>query len=285
LYAVPSRAHSKVRSAAGVRLSEPVNSKVATLFGSTERGPSVTEVFGATWSGPSWTFHTYEAGCSSTTPSGLVARTRNSCSPFSTTQYAAGEVQRRKSAPSSEHSNVDPGWSAPKTKTAFSLVLGGCGGVPSSTRPAGPELMLVTGAATTVQLRVAGVGSAFPARSIARTRSVCSPGSRPCTDSGDWHGSNGRLSTEHSKVSDSSGVAKWSLPVNTKSAGVSSPILAGGPERISVDGAAVSAVIVHVWTAGGPTLPSTGAFGSSGSVSSMARTSNLWGPGASSASW
>ena len=286
MYAVPSRAHSKVRSAAGVRLSEPVNWKVATLFGSTERGPLVTDVFGATWSGPSWTFHTYVAGCSSTTPSGLVAWTWNSCSPLSTTQAAAGDVQRRNSAPSKEHSNVEPCWSAPKTKTAFSLVLGGCGGVPSSTRPAGPEVKVVTGAATTVQLlgrgrrvRVAGQVDRPHAQGVlAGQQALHRLGRRARLERQAVHGA---LERERQWA----GVAKWSSPVNTKSAGVSSPILAGGPERISVEGAAVSAVIVHVWTAAGPTLPSTGLFGSSGSVSSMARTSNLCGPGASSTSW
>jgi hypothetical protein len=57
LYAVPSRAHSKVRFCGAVRLSLPVNSKVATLSGSTAGGVDVIVVLGPVVSGPSSTFH------------------------------------------------------------------------------------------------------------------------------------------------------------------------------------------------------------------------------------
>jgi hypothetical protein len=81
---------------------------------------------------------------------------------------------------------------------AFSLVLGGVNGPPSTTRPAGPDVIVVTGTGTTVRTRVAGVVSALPARSTARIRMVCSPGSRPWKDSGEPQGSYAALSTEHS---------------------------------------------------------------------------------------
>ena len=55
LYAVPSSAHSKVRSPA--RLSVPVNSNVATVRTSTAGGFDVISVFGGVVSGPSSTFH------------------------------------------------------------------------------------------------------------------------------------------------------------------------------------------------------------------------------------
>ena len=59
LYAVPSSAHSNVRFSGAVRLSLPVNSKVATL--SRRRPPAgsdVIVVFGPMMSGPSSTFQT-----------------------------------------------------------------------------------------------------------------------------------------------------------------------------------------------------------------------------------
>jgi hypothetical protein len=202
---------------------------------------------------------------------------------LSTTQNACGDVQRLKSAPSSEHSNVEPGWSAENTKIAFSLLLGGVNEAPSITRPDGPEVIVVAGAGTTVIVRVAGVVSWLPARSTERIRIVCSPGSRPWKDSGDVHCSNGALSTEHSNVIIRSGVA-LSEPMNSKSAGVSGLIRAGGAVTIPVVGGVVSAVIVHVYRAGvGSMLPSKfGLFGStiSGSAASIARTSNVCSPGA-----
>ena len=61
----------------------------------------------------------------------------------------------------------------------------------------GPEVIVVTGAGTTVQVWTDGVGSTLPARSTVRIRIVCSPGPRLETDSGEAQGSNGALSREH----------------------------------------------------------------------------------------
>jgi hypothetical protein len=145
----------------------------------------------------------------------------------------------------------------------------------------GPPVIVVTGGATIVHVRVAGVPSVLPARSTERTLNVCSPGSR-LSVCGESHGSNGRPSTEHSNASSRSGVA-LSEPKNSNVASAS-PVRSGGPERIPVPGVTASATAVHVWTAGvGSTLPSKFGFdgsGTSGSASSIARTSNVCSPGA-----
>src|SRR5687768_4586600 len=111
------------------------------------------------------------------------------------------------SAPSSEHSKVEPGWFAEKTKIALSTRLGVAGGLLLMICPAEPEVIVVIGAAMTVKVRVAGVGSAWRARSTARTRKVCSQASRFWTDSGEVQGSYGPKSTAHSKVNSNTGVA------------------------------------------------------------------------------
>ena len=54
---VESSAHSKLRSAAGVRLSEPVKVKSATWSSVPLAGPEVMVVFGSVTSGPSSTTH------------------------------------------------------------------------------------------------------------------------------------------------------------------------------------------------------------------------------------
>ena len=155
-------------------------------------------------------------------------------------------------------------------------------------RPAGPELKVVIGGATSSHVRVAGDGSTFPARSTARTRKVCMPGSRPETSPGESHGSqSGKLSTRHSYSSWRIGVA-LSVPVNSnRDSGrpTFSPLF--GPEKMAVPGGEVSLVIVHVCDTGGPALPSaSGTFGFSiaGSKLSTARTWKVCWPGLSSGS-
>ena len=45
----------------------------------------------------------------------------------------------------------------------------------------------VQAGASTVHVRVAAVGSWFPAASVARTRNVCEPGVRPARSRGEAH--------------------------------------------------------------------------------------------------
>jgi hypothetical protein len=88
--------------------------------------------------------------------------------------YCRGELHAANVAPSSEHWNVEPGSLAENVKVAvveFVLALG-------------PDSMIVCGgvvstAASTVQVRVAGVVSALPTASVATTRNVCEPVLRP----------------------------------------------------------------------------------------------------------
>jgi hypothetical protein len=122
-----------------------------------------------------------------------------------------GDVQGAKSAPSSEHSNAFtgvPSGSSPRNSNV-ALV--------SWVSSSGPSSIDVSGAdtSTTLHVRVAGVGSALPVSSTARTWNVCAPGVRTSTSSGAEQDSNGPPSTEHSNSSSS--VCVWSsLPVNSK---------------------------------------------------------------------
>jgi hypothetical protein len=87
--------------------------------------------------------------------------------------YSRGEVQAAvNAAPSSAHSKLEPVSLAENSKLALVLVVVG----------GGPKLMVVCGAVvSTVHVKVAGVGSAFPARSTARTSKVCAPWLSPET--------------------------------------------------------------------------------------------------------
>ena len=101
----PRRRASTRSVTSPTRLSVPANVKVAIVSESTSGGLERICVVGGTVSGPSSMTHSYSAGGSSTTSSGFVARTSNSCVPLSSgPQTACGEVQGRKSAPSSAHS-------------------------------------------------------------------------------------------------------------------------------------------------------------------------------------
>ncbi len=77
-------------------------------------------------------------------------------------------MQGAKSASSVEsrrHSNVAPS-SEVNSKEGLEFLVS----------PFGPELIVVAGpVVSTVQLRLAGVGSALPSVSTARTRNVCAP--------------------------------------------------------------------------------------------------------------
>ena len=86
----------------------------------------------------------------------------------------AGELHGAKAAPSSEHSKLAPCSFAEKVKLALVLLVGLAG--PASNAVCG-------GVVSTVQVKTAGVGSTFPARSTARTANVCSPVDEVADDS------------------------------------------------------------------------------------------------------
>jgi hypothetical protein len=87
---------------------------------------------------------------------------------------------------------------------------------------------------------VAGVGSTLPARSVATTVKVWSPGARSEYSIGVLHSASGSASSLHSKVEPASAA-------NVKAA-IVAPVWALGPERIRVSGGVVSggALIVQV---------------------------------------
>src|SRR5918992_5132135 len=102
-------------------------------------------------------------------PAASVARTSNVCAPSDNAPVVCGEVQAAKAAASTRHWKLAPA-SLEKPNV----------GVESPVRPVGPESIVVCGAAvSTVIARLAGLPSAFPAASIARTSKVCEPCPRP----------------------------------------------------------------------------------------------------------
>src|SRR5205085_2214224 len=136
---------------------------------------------------------------------------------FGEAQLAQSPESRRHSndAPASEENpNVADGW----------LVV-----------PVGPESTTVCAAAvSTVQPRVAGMGSVLPAASVARTAKVCSRSGRPAYALGDEHATQSPASRRHSN----------DAPASEENAklGDASFVAPIGPDVISVSGATVSTV-------------------------------------------
>jgi hypothetical protein len=87
----------------------------------------------------------------------------------------------------------------------------------------------------TAKLRLAGVGSTFPAASLARTSKVCAPSASLAVVWGEEHGANEALSTRHSKLD------PGSLDENSN-VGVLFVVVApaAGPAVIVVSGGVVS---------------------------------------------
>src|SRR5215207_4642100 len=95
-------------------------------------------------------------------PTASLARTRKLWAPSVSFAVVLGEAQATQAPASTLHWNVEPAWPAVNANV----------GVASRVGPDGPEVMVVCGGvASTVTVRVAGVGSAFCAgeSSIART--------------------------------------------------------------------------------------------------------------------
>ena len=92
--------------------------------------------------------------------------------------------------PSIAHSNAEPASSAVKAKVGVGSLIA----EPS----AGPPVMVVFGGVvSTVNVRTTGDGSAFPARSIARTLSVCGPSVSEAKVCGVEQGANAPASIRH----------------------------------------------------------------------------------------
>jgi hypothetical protein len=144
---------------------------VSELFWSTHASAAAGAVVGEGQAEDAETVHWWVAGVGSVLPAGSVARTWKSCRPGASPVYGRGEVHAVKGAPSRAHSNVDPVSLAEKMNVAVVMLVGW----------SGRESMVVSGgvvSAWIVQANVAGVGSVFPAGSVARTWKVRDPSAR-----------------------------------------------------------------------------------------------------------
>lgn len=81
-----------------------------------------------------------------------MAATWKVCAALVKPEYVAGDVQALKAAPSRLQVKVDPAWVDVKLKLAEVVF----------TVPAGPAVMVVSGARLMVHVRLAGVGSVTP---------------------------------------------------------------------------------------------------------------------------
>jgi hypothetical protein len=82
-------------------------------------------------------------------------------------------------------------------------------GLAFAVRPEGPSVMVVWGGVeSTMKDREDGVGSAFPARSLAVTKTVCGPSASGAVDSGEAHVDAAALSSRHANVEPGSFEAK-----------------------------------------------------------------------------
>lgn len=110
--------------------SVDVKLKLAEAIPTVPVGPDEIVVSGTTVS----IVHVRLAGEGSVNPEGLVARTWNVCDPFVNAEYALGEVQVLKAAPSRLHAKVEPVTVAVKLKLAEVVF----------TEPEGPAVIVVS---------------------------------------------------------------------------------------------------------------------------------------------
>ncbi len=137
------------------------------------------------------TVHDAVAGDGSVLPTASVATTETVCRPSPRPVNEAGDVHACAAPPSSEHANVDPASLEENATDALDV----------ATVPDGAEPIVVCGAvASTVHVRVAGVGSGLPAASLAVTISVCEPSLSAVYCSGDRHGVAAAPSSLHMNV-------------------------------------------------------------------------------------
>ncbi len=153
---------------------------------------------------------------------------------------------------SSLHLNEEPLSVEAKPKLAEVSVIVPVG--PEETEPSG-------GRESTVKVRVAGVGSALPAWSTARTSKVCSPSASGAVVWGDSQLANSSASTRHSKPAPDS--------LEKVKAGVGSAVGLGGSEVIAVLGG-------RLFTVKGTTRAPESLVESGSSASAL--TKSLWGP-------
>ena len=168
-----------------------MNSKRADVLVVTSGGATVMSVCGGRRSPPPPSItHARTAGSGSTLPTSSMALTSNRWMPSSRPEYDAGEPHALQSSSSRRHSN-SAGSSAWNVSVA----------PPTLTIPGGPASIVVSGGTASVRhVREAGVGSALPAGSTARTLSVRVP-TNSVTRYGVGHGCHSAdVSNRHSKL-------------------------------------------------------------------------------------
>jgi len=143
---------------------ESVNEPVLLCVPST--GASIVGAAGAVVS----IVHVRLAGVGSTLPAASVALTRKLCGPSERPEYVNGDEQPENAAPSRLQAKLEPLSLEVNVKVALVTFVGFAGADP----------ILVSGALVSiVHVYEAGVGSVFPAGSVARTWKVCVPSVNP----------------------------------------------------------------------------------------------------------
>jgi hypothetical protein len=160
------------------------------------------------------------------------------CEPVASVSVVCGELHAAKAPWSSRH------W-----KLTLSFAENVNVGVGSLVSPEGPESIVVSGpVVSTAKLRLAGVGSTFPATSIARTWKLCAPSVSGAVVWGEVHAAKAPASTRHPKLA-------FSFAEKAK-VGVGSFVGPEGPESIVVSGGVVSGVPSEINTPlGSRTVP------------------------------
>ena len=135
-----------------------------------------------------------------------------------------GETHAPQAPASSRHEKLPPGSLDENSNRAVFAVV-----------DTGPYVMVVCGgvvsgaAGLTVQVCVAGLGSALPPASIAVTSKVCGPAARPDSGQGEAHGADAPLSSLQRNVEPCSVAWNWNVAAEDCVSG-------GGPESITVFG-------------------------------------------------
>ena len=166
------------------------------------------------------------AGEASVFPATSVARTETLCAPSLRAAVVHGLVQSAQAPESTRHSKTEFASVAVNAKVGeLSLVV-----------PVGPDVIVVSGgvvsgggAVLTVNERVAGEASVFPATSVARTETLCAPSLRAAVVHGLVQSAQAPESTRHSKTEFAS------VAVNAK-VGELSVVVPVGPDVIVVSG-------------------------------------------------
>lgn len=192
-------------------------------------GPLVMVVSGGVVSdGPGTaTVNVRLAGVGSALPAASVATTANVCAPLASGAVVTGDEHGEYAAPSTLHWKVDPASLEVNANVAVGVVI-----VDPS---AGPEVIVVSGGvASTVNVRVAGVGSGLPAGSVATTEKVWAPSDNGPIESGERHGAEAPPSMEHANVDPASVEPNSKVAVETvtvdPSAGPAVIVVSGGVE-------------------------------------------------------